>query len=57
MREIKVSIEKELMMCPRCHGLFTVLNLFNKKWVCMKCYNDLKTLSDEYDYAKTRLLK
>jgi len=52
-----MSIKAELMECARCHKGFVVLNLFNKRWVCMKCYKDLKQLSNEFDYAKVRLLK
>ena len=52
-----MSIKADLMECARCGHEFTVLNLFNKRWVCIRCYKDLKQLSNEFDYAKVRLLK
>ena len=52
-----MSIDVKLMKCARCKHEFTILNLFNNRWVCMKCYGDLKQLSNEFDYAKVRLIK
>ena len=52
-----MSLNEDLLECARCHKDFVVLNLFNKRWVCLRCYKALKVLSNEFDYAKLRLIK
>ena len=51
-----MSLDKALLKCARCKKSFVILNLFNNRWVCLRCYKDLKQLSHEFDYAKTRVI-
>lgn len=52
-----MSIDKELMKCARCGTEGIILNLFHNRWVCMRCYDVLLQMSNEFEKEKKKLIK
>ena len=41
--------------CAKCKSFSYVVNLFNGKWLCMRCYLQSKSKRDAEYYKKLRL--